>query len=134
MISEMYQEQILDHYRHPRNYGSLPSPDATFEDSNPLCGDLVAMDLAFEGERIADIRFRGSGCAISQAAASMLTELAAGMTREEARAITRETVLEEVGVPLSPARVKCALLGHKVLLAALYGVPAHEAEGKDPHS
>jgi len=130
MSSDIYQEQILDHYRHPRNYGSLPHPDATFEDSNPLCGDMVTMDVAFDGERIADIRFRGAGCAISQASASMLTEMALGQTREEARAITRESVLEELGVPLSPARVKCALLGHKVLLAALYGLPAHGREGK----
>lgn len=132
MSSEIYQEQILDHYRHPRNYGSLPNPDATFEDSNPLCGDVVTMDVAFDGDRIADIRFRGTGCAISQAAASMLTELALGHTREEARAITRETVLEELGVPLSPARVKCALLSHKVLLAALYGLPAHGRETNTP--
>lgn len=132
MSSEMYQEQILDHYRHPRNHGSLPHPDATFEDSNPLCGDVVAMDVVYEGDRIADIRFRGSGCAISQASASMLTEMALGQTREDARAITRETVLEELGVPLSPARVKCALLGHKVLLAALYGLPAHG--GKENNS
>ena len=131
MSSEIYQEQILDHYRHPRNYGSLPHPDATFEDSNPLCGDVVAMDLSFEDDRIAAIRFRGSGCAISQASASMLTEMVLGQDREAARGISREAVLEELGVPLSPARVKCALLGHKVLLAALYGLPAPEANGKE---
>ena len=105
MSSEIYQEQILDHYRHPRNYGSLPHPDATFEDSNPLCGDVVTMDVAFDGERIADIRFRGAGCAISQASASMLTELALGHTREEARAITRETVLLETRACLATSAI-----------------------------
>lgn len=128
MSSDLYQEQILDHYRHPRNHGALPQPDASFEDSNPLCGDIVAVDLAFDGDIVAEVRFRGSGCAISQAAASMLTEMVAGKTRDEARRITREEILDEIGVPLSPARVKCALLGYKVMMAALYGVPQREEQ------
>jgi nitrogen fixation NifU-like protein len=123
MSSDLYQEQILDHYRHPRNYGKLEQPDASFEDSNPLCGDMVAIDLAYHGDRIDEIRFRGSGCAISQAATSMLTEMVAGRSKAEALAISRDELLEEIGVPLSPARVKCALLGYKVLHAALYGIP-----------
>ena len=131
MSSDLYQEQILDHYRHPRNYGKLDRPDASFEDSNPLCGDMVAIDLAYDGDRIAEIRFRGSGCAISQAATSMLTEMVAGQTKEAALAISRAELLEEIGVPLSPARVKCALLGYKVLHAALYGIPDAKSE---PHA
>jgi nitrogen fixation NifU-like protein len=127
--SDLYQEQILDHYRHPRNYGRLDHPDATFEDSNPLCGDVVAVDLAYAGDRVAEVRFRGSGCAISQAATSMLTEMVTGQTREQALAIPREALLEELGVPLSPARVKCALLGYKVMMAALYGLPQREGKG-----
>ncbi|HWE64409.1 MAG TPA: SUF system NifU family Fe-S cluster assembly protein [Chloroflexota bacterium] len=123
MSSDLYQEQILDHYRHPRNYGSLEHPDATFADSNPLCGDMVAVDLIYEGDQVAEVRFRGSGCAISQASTSMLTEMVEGRTKEEARAIPREALLEELGVPLSPARVKCALLGYKVMMGALYGLP-----------
>lgn len=130
MSSDMYQEQILDHYRHPRNHGALEHPDASFEDSNPLCGDRVAMDLVYDGDVVREIRFRGSGCAISQASASMLTEMVEGHSREEALAITRDELLEEIGVPLSPARVKCALLGYKVLRAALYGIPdGHGHEG-----
>jgi nitrogen fixation NifU-like protein len=129
--SDLYQEQILDHYRNPRNYGRLDRPDATFEDSNPLCGDVVAVDLAYDGDRVAEVRFRGSGCAISQAATSMLTEMVAGQTREEALAIPREALLEELGVPLSPARIKCALLGYKVMMAALYGLPqGEEGQGR----
>jgi nitrogen fixation NifU-like protein len=123
MSSDLYQEQILDHYRNPRNHGTLEHPDASYQDSNPLCGDVVAVDLAFNGDRVAEVRFRGSGCAISQASASMLTEMVAGKTKNEALAISRDELLEEVGVPLSPARVKCALLGYKVMMAALYGLP-----------
>lgn len=128
MSSDLYQEEILDHYRNPRNYGSLEQADASYEDSNPLCGDVVTMDFEFDGDRIAEVRFHGSGCAISQAATSMLTELIAGKTKQEAHAITKDDVLEEIGVPLSPARVKCALLGYKVMQAALYGLPARQAE------
>ena len=130
MSSDMYQEQILDHYRHPHNYGALDHPDASFEDSNPLCGDMVTIDLAFEGDQVREVRFRGSGCAISQASASMLTDMVEGKTRAEALAIPREALLEEIGVPLSPARVKCALLGYKVLMAALYGIPQPGAEAR----
>jgi nitrogen fixation NifU-like protein len=128
MSSDLYQEEILDHYRNPHNYGTLEHPDASFEDSNPLCGDVIAVDLRYEGDRVAEVRFRGNGCAISQAAASMLTDMVVGQTRTDALAIPREAILEELGVPLSPARVKCALLGYKVMLAALYGLPEHDSK------
>lgn len=129
MSSDLYQEQILDHYRHPRNFGTLDNPDATFQDSNPLCGDTVTIDIQYDGDRIAAVRFHGSGCAISQASTSMLTEMVEGKTKDEAHAITKDEILEEIGVPLSPARVKCALLGYKVLQAALYGLPSRSTEG-----
>jgi nitrogen fixation NifU-like protein len=123
MNSDIYQEEILDHYRHPHNYGTIENPDATYEDTNPLCGDVVAVDVRYSGDRIAEVRFHGNGCAISQAATSMLTDMVVGQTKSEALAITRDDILGELGVPLSPARVKCALLGYKVMMAALYGVP-----------
>jgi len=126
MTAEIYQEEILDHYRHPHNYGAIESPDATFEDTNPLCGDVVRVDIRYDEDRVAEVRFRGNGCAISQAAASMLTDMVVGHTKSEALAVTRDDVLEELGVPLSPARMKCALLGYKVMRAALYGVPEPE--------
>jgi nitrogen fixation NifU-like protein len=128
MSVDIYQEEILDHYRNPHNYGAIEHPDATYEDSNPICGDVIAVDVRYDGDVVADVRFRGNGCAISQAATSMLTDLVVGQTRSEALAITRDAVLEELGVPLSPARVKCALLGYKVMMAALYGVPLSDAQ------
>jgi nitrogen fixation NifU-like protein len=138
--SELYQDQILDHYRHPRNKGVLEQPEASYEDENPLCGDSLRIDLAYapplsqvaapEERRIKEIRFSGSGCAISQAAASLLTELVAGQTVAEARALTKEDLLGELGIPLSPMRLKCALLALKVFKAALYGL----GEGERPTS
>ena len=114
-MSDLYREQILDHYRNPRNHGTLDPHDASFEDTNPLCGDRVRIDLRIEDGKIADIAFSGRGCAISQASTSMLTELVQGQTLEEALALEREELLDELGVPISPARIKCALLGLHVL-------------------
>ncbi len=120
-MSEIYREQILDHYRNPRNHGTLDPNDATFEDSNPLCGDRIRIDLRLDGDTISEIRFSGRGCAISQAAASMLTELDAGQKVEDVRAFSKDELLEELGIPISPARIKCALLPLKVLKATAYG-------------
>lgn len=120
-MSDLYREHILDHYRNPRNHGTLDPNDATFEDSNPLCGDRVRIDLKLDGDTIADIRFSGRGCAISQAATSMLTELVIGKTITDVREITKDDVLDEIGIPISPARIKCALLGLKVLKMTAYG-------------
>src|SRR5450755_266365 len=130
MSSDMYQEEILDHYRNPHNHGTLEHPDASYEDGNPLCGDVVAMDFRYDDDRVSEVRFRGVGCAISQAAASMLTDMVVGRTRAEALAIPRDAIIEELGVPLSPARVKCALLGYKVMMAALYGVPENKPSAR----
>lgn len=128
----LYGDQIMDHYRSPCNRGVLDHPDASYEDQNPLCGDTIRIDLAYdpplseqvppERRRIAAIGFSGSGCAISQAAASMLTEMVRGRTVAEARALTRDELLAEVGIALSPTRRKCALLAHKACQAALYGL------------
>jgi nitrogen fixation NifU-like protein len=123
MTDSIYREAILDHSRNPRNRGTLEPANFSFEDVNPLCGDEIRIDVRTDGERVTEIRFSGRGCAISQAAASILTEMAEGRPLEEVKAIGRDDVLEELGVPISPARMKCAMLGLKVLKAGLYGVP-----------
>lgn len=122
-MEDLYREIILDHYENPRNYGELPDADISYEDDNPLCGDRIRIDLKVQDGRIVDVRFSGKGCAISQASASMLTERIKGATVEEARQLTRDDILEMLGIPLGPARIKCALLSLKVLKAGLYGLP-----------
>ncbi len=128
MSQDIYREAILDHSKHPRNNGTLEHPDFTFEDTNPLCGDEIRVDLDVEGDRVAAVRFSGRGCAISQAAASMLTEMVDGQPIDAVKALTKDDILEELGVPVSPARLKCALLGLKVMKAALYGVPPRDED------
>lgn len=122
MAESLYREIILDHYRNPRNRGTLDPADYSAEDTNPLCGDEVHIDVRVADDHVSEIKFSGRGCAISQASASMLTELVQGMTLEEAKALTKEDLLDELGIPVSPARLKCALLSLKVLKAGLYGV------------
>ena len=119
---ELYREDILDHYKHPRHRGTLEKPDITYEDANPLCGDQLRIDIAVEDGRIAQIRHSGHGCAISQAAASMLCERMAGRPLAEVKDLTRDDVLEMLGIELGPVRLKCALLSLKVLKAGVYGL------------
>jgi len=128
MTDSLYREVILDHNKNPRNKGVLDPADFTYEDTNPLCGDEIRIDVRVEGERVSDVRFSGRGCAISQAAASILTEMVEGQTLDAVKAISRDELLEEIGVPLSPARLKCALLGLKVLKAGIYGVPPRDED------
>ncbi len=117
---EMYQEQILDHYKNPRNKGILEPADLQAKESNPLCGDEISISLRIDGsDRIADVRFDGQGCAISQASASMLTVALKGKTVQEAAAMNREDLLRQLGIPLSAVRMKCALLSLQVLHRAL---------------
>lgn len=120
-MSDLYREQILDHYRNPRNHGTLDPNDGSFEDTNPLCGDRIRIDIRLDGDRIKEIAFSGRGCAISQASASMLTELVKGESIQHVRDLTKDELLEELGIPISPARLKCALLPLKVLKATAYG-------------
>lgn len=119
MSADIYREQILDLARNPVNQGTLDPNDATYEDTNPLCGDRVRIDLRIEDDVVTDIAFSGRGCAISQAATSMLTEMVKGKTVAEAQSISNDEMLEEIGVEISPARIKCALLGLHVLRVAL---------------
>ena len=122
MGDSLYREVILEHSKNPRNKGTLDPADFSYQDVNPLCGDEIRIDVRVDGDRVADIKFSGRGCAISQAAASMLTELALGQPVAEVKEISKEDILDELGVPIGPARMKCALLGLKVLKAGLYGV------------
>lgn len=120
----IYREQIIDLYEHPLNYGRLEHPDFSYEEDNPLCGDVIRIDVRLDEEqRVAEVLWSGDGCAISQAAASLLTEEIKGLALSELKAFPSERLLEMVGVPLSMARVKCALLSLKVLKAGAYGIP-----------
>lgn len=121
--ADIYKEIILDYYRHPRNYGKLEKFDIDAHDNNPLCGDEIEIQLSVGGDqKIQEIRYSGKGCAISQASASMLTELAKGKPLEWVKSLTKEDILKMLGNPeLGPARVKCALLGLKVLKMGVYG-------------
>ncbi len=125
-FDEMYREVILDHYKNPRGHGVIERADAEAEGQNPLCGDEVSIYVQFgeDRETIEDVKFRGHGCAISQAATSMLTEMVVGKTATEVAAMPREDIQDELGIPLSPIRLKCALLGLGVLKVAL-----HRAKG-----
>ena len=123
---QFYREVILDHYKNPRSYGLLEDADARAEGQNPLCGDEVTVSVKFaaDGETIEQVGFEGRGCAISQAATSMLTELVKGRTATEVAALPKEELLDEIGIPLTPIRLKCAILGLGVLKVAL-----HRAKG-----
>jgi nitrogen fixation NifU-like protein len=120
-FDQLYREVILDHYKNPRNHGELEGADAHAEGQNPLCGDEVSVFVKFaaDGDTIEDLSFVGRGCAISQAATSMLTELVKGRSAAEVAELPKEELLDEVGIPLTPVRLKCAILGLGVLKVAL---------------
>jgi nitrogen fixation NifU-like protein len=116
LSDDIYREIILDHYRNPRNKGKIDNPDVVIHDSNPLCGDQIDIYLKVVEGQIKDIKFDGKGCAISQASASMLTEMLMDKPLTTAKDISKEEVLENIGLTnLGPARIKCALLSLKVL-------------------
>jgi len=125
---QFYREYILDHYKNPRNYGRLENADFSHEEDNPLCGDVVGMDFRIRDGMIDDIKFHGRGCAISQASASLLTERIKGLSLDDAKMINKDDVLGELGISISPARIKCALLPLKVLKVGAYGLAAEDEE------
>jgi nitrogen fixation NifU-like protein len=115
-MSALYSEVILDHFRHPRNFGTLPSADVVSEVVNPLCGDRIRIELAVRGGRVEAARFYGDGCAISIAAASLLTELIAGASIENSdEVISSEQLLSSLESEIKPSRMKCALLALEAL-------------------
>jgi nitrogen fixation NifU-like protein len=131
MAYDMYQELILQHYRSPQNFGPLEHADFEGEESNPLCGDHIKIQLKLDPgrKRVSEVRFSGDGCAISVASSSMLTQKVKGMPLEDVGHLTREDVLKLVAIPLSPVRVKCALTGFAALGHALHPAPTSEATG-----
>jgi nitrogen fixation NifU-like protein len=131
-MEDFYRENILDHYRNPRNKGRLEHPTHTHEEHNPLCGDVIRIDLHVNEDNVIDqVRFDGHGCAISQASASMLTEMVQGKTLDEAKALSKEDILEALGIEIGPVRLKCALLSLKVLKAGVYDLPEWIEEDED---
>jgi len=120
MTADVYKELVLDHYRHPRNYGDLPDANARAKDSNILCGDTIEIQLRLNQDRIEDVRFRGQGCAISLASASMLTELSKGKPISEVKKLGKKEIIKLLGADPGLTRIECALLGLKVLKMAIY--------------
>jgi nitrogen fixation NifU-like protein len=125
-MDNLYRDFILEHYRNPHNHGYLEQHDLHFADSNPTCGDEMSMTIKLDDgrQRIVDVAFEGRGCAISQASASLLTDELRGMSLDDVRAIDPKEVIENLGVPIGPARLKCALLSYKVLQGAVTGAEA----------
>jgi nitrogen fixation protein NifU and related proteins len=122
-MDDLYREVIIEHYKNPAYRGTLDPHDLSFEDSNPLCGDHIRIDLRVdEKEVITDARFDGHGCAISQASADLLLESIVGKTLIEVKSLDKDHILELLGIELGPVRLKCALLSLKVLKAGVYGL------------
>jgi nitrogen fixation NifU-like protein len=131
LSEDIYREIILDHYRNPRNKGRISDADVSFHDSNPLCGDEIDIHLKVENDIVKDIKFEGRGCAISQASASMLTEMVLNKSLTSVKELGKDDILENIGlVNLGPARIKCALLSLKVLKMSMVEYYA----SKDPES
>lgn len=127
-MDSLYREYILEHYRDPHNKGDLEHPDRFAAYANPLCGDRLQMGVRLVGDRVTEVRFNGTGCAISQASASMLTDLMEDKTLTELAAISKQDMLDLLGIPISPARLKCALLAWEILRKGILGQAEDEDE------
>jgi nitrogen fixation NifU-like protein len=134
-MDDLYRDYILEHYRRPHNFGILEHPDARYEGANPLCGDRITMMLGIRDGVVSEVAFSGRGCAISQASASLLTDEIKGKTVAEVAAMTPDDVVDLLGIEISPARLKCALLSLDTVSHALEelekGGPARAAEGAE---
>ncbi|HEX4562908.1 MAG TPA: iron-sulfur cluster assembly scaffold protein [Solirubrobacteraceae bacterium] len=120
-MDDLYRDYILDHYKHPRNFGELEPHDLEARELNPLCGDELGVQIRVKDGRIDELRFQGHGCAISQAAASIASEELRGMPLDEAAALEADWMLDLLGIPVSATRRKCALLNLKVVRGAVSG-------------
>lgn len=120
-VDPLLMDVLLDHYRHPHNRGELPEADIRHGEGNPSCGDQLEIAIRVRDGKIDEIRFDGKGCIISQAAASILTDMVKGESLESVKKITKEEMLENLLIPIGPMRLKCALLALKVLKSGVYG-------------
>lgn len=118
-MPELYSDILLDHFRHPRNYGDLTAPDISYEDFNPLCGDRIRIEVRVNNSIVEEARFKGDGCAISLAAASLLTELIRGVHTDELATFADERLIAALESDIKPARIPCALLSLEALRAGL---------------
>lgn len=119
MSYDIYMDFILENYKNPKNYGKIENPTSSSRCSNPLCGDELEIYLLVKNNILMDIKFTGKGCAIGQASASILTEMVKGKDIEYVRNLRQRDLLDALGVEISPARLKCALLSYNTLMEAL---------------
>jgi nitrogen fixation NifU-like protein len=125
---DLYAEEILDHYKHPHHFGHLEEPSLVIQDRNPLCGDEIVLELKIEDDKIVDVAFTGHGCAISRAAASMMSDDIIGKSLEDLRGWKKEDITDLLGIEVGPVRIKCALLPLKALKSAVWGLSDVESD------